>query len=142
METKIPFKPSIFLSLSIFALFASFTTLGIYAALREDSWVFWFVAISCSIMSVGGIGMIYFNLTSTKYIVLTEHSIHLPSKHKKQKAVTVNFSDILELNETAVNKTRILYILHVDGIYDFPSSMIPSKKQYELIKNTIANAIS
>jgi hypothetical protein len=154
MITVIPMKPSLKLSLSVTLFFLACGLIFSHLAIGSQTLIsfafikleitnsiigFWLMATISYLMASGGVWMLYLSLMSKKIITLTDTSISLPPKGKQKGYLEIPFKSILGFNEIEVYKTKTFYLYHTEGSYEFSTSMISSKANYEFLTTTLAN---
>lgn len=154
-EVRIPYKPKkigLILGIAFFSVCAAIT--GNEAASNDRGLVlnriiefspqsvtvfYWVITIISLAFVVLNIFLLVKSGLSKREIVITDDSITSPKSGLSNQLITVDFSDITDINIQTIQKTKILNIEYLGGKLSIPKDMLPSKASFEELVSQLQN---
>lgn len=116
-------------------------------SVNGESILYWCLAIASMIVAglcISGlfVSVDYQDLTSKREVVLTGTTISSPESVTSHRIVTINYSDIIDLNIQIIQRQRFLNIFYEDSKLTISQNELSDKKAFEQLTNFVRKKVT
>ena len=110
---------------------------------REAATTFYWCLTGCSVLFVlAAIAIAIRRIVSPRTLVVDATGLWLPHGTLQMKQARVEFSEVLSLSELKVRGQVSLRLKTYHKTYSIAEALLPSRRDYEDVKSTIASSVS